>query len=103
MQDRRPGVAVRLQSRPGRLLELVEDGPDLRVGRPVVRRPGDHERPVLVLEVQGVGDGGHQVRVSTEDFDARAHLPGGISFADEILRRRPGRAGTAGDALNSLW
>ena len=42
VQDRGPGVAVRLQARPRRLLELVEDGPDLLVGRPVLRRPRDH-------------------------------------------------------------
>ena len=42
VQDRGPGVAVRLQSRPCRLLELIEDGPDLRVGRTVLRRPRDH-------------------------------------------------------------
>ena len=52
VQDRRPRVAVRLQSRPGRLLELVEDRFDLRVGRPVVRGPRDHGRAVLVLELQ---------------------------------------------------
>ena len=52
VQDRRPGVAVRLQSRPGGLLELVEDGPDLRVGRPVLWRPRDHARGVPALELQ---------------------------------------------------
>ena len=52
VQDRRPRVAVRLQSRPGRLLELVEDRFDLRVGRPVFRGPRDHGGAVLVLELQ---------------------------------------------------
>jgi len=37
VQDGLPGVTVRLQSRPGRLLELVEDGLELGVGRPVLR------------------------------------------------------------------
>ena len=39
VQDRRPRVAVRLQPGPRRLLELVEDGVDLRVGRPVPPAP----------------------------------------------------------------
>ena len=56
--DGRPGVAVRLEPGPGSLPELVEDGLDLRVGRPVLRRPGDHAGGVLVLELERVGDGG---------------------------------------------
>ena len=59
----RPRVAVGLKPRPGRLLELVEDGVDLRIGRPVLRRPGDHARGVLVLELQRIGDGRHHFRV----------------------------------------
>ena len=66
VQDRRPRVAVRHQSRPRRLLELVEHGIDLRVGRPVFRRLRDHDRAVLVLELQRVGDGGHHVRIAPE-------------------------------------
>ncbi|MDE2944656.1 MAG: hypothetical protein OXT63_10715 [Gemmatimonadota bacterium] len=42
VEDRRPRVAIRLQPRPRRLLELVEDGFDLFVGGPVLRRPRDH-------------------------------------------------------------
>ena len=47
VEDRRPPVAIRLQSRPSRLLGLVEDGIDLLVGRPVGRSPRDHDRRVL--------------------------------------------------------
>ena len=85
VEDRRPGVAVELQSRPGRLLELVEDGLDLLVGGPVLRRPGDQARPELVLELQRVGDGGHQMRVPAQDLDIGTHGPCGIAFADEIV------------------
>ena len=88
--DRSPRVAVRLQSRPGRLLELVDDRLDLRVGRLVLRRPGDHDRRVLVLELQRVGDGGHHVRVPAEDLDALALVPGGVPLTDEIVGRRTG-------------
>ena len=67
-----PGVAGWLEPRPCRPLEDVEDRVDLRVSRPVVRRPGDHGRRVFVLERQRVGDGRHVVRILTEDIDALA-------------------------------
>ena len=88
--DGRPRVAVGLKPRPGRLLELVDDRFDLRVGRLVLRRPGDHDRRVLVLEVQRVSDGGHHVRVPAEDLDALALVPGGVPLTDEIVGRRTG-------------
>ena len=100
VQDRRPGVAVGLQPRPGGLLELVEDGPDLGVGRPVLRRPRDHERGVLVLEAERVGESGDVVGVPAQHLDARTHQPGGIAFADEIVGRGPGGAGAALGAAN---
>ena len=98
--DGRPGVAVRLESSPGRPLELVEDGLDLRVGRPVLRRPGDHAGGVLVLELERVGDGGHGVGVAAEDLDAVAQLAGSVPLAEQVVGRRPGRAPPAGDELN---
>ena len=88
--DRGPRVAVRLQSRPGRLLELVDDRFDLRVGRLVLRRPSDHDRRVLVLELQRVGDLGHHVRVPAEDLDALALVPGRVPLADQIVGSRTG-------------
>ena len=100
VQDRRPGVTVRLQPRPGRLLELVEDGPDLSVGGPVLPRPRDHDRGVGVLERQRIGDRGNVVRVPAQDLDARSHAPGGVAFADEIVGRRPGRARAVTVAAN---
>ena len=100
VQDRRPCVAVRLQSRPGCLLELVEDGPDLRVGGPVLRRPRDHDRGVLVLELQRVGHGGDVVRVPPQDLHARTYPPGGVAFADEIVGGSTGRAGAVTEAPN---
>ena len=51
----RPGVSVGLQSRPGRLLEGVQDRLDLPVGGLVVRCPSDHAGGVPVLERQRVG------------------------------------------------
>ena len=100
VQDRRPRIAVRLQSRPSSLLELVEDRFDLRAGRPVLRRPRDHDRRVLALELERVGDGGHDVRIPAENLDALAPVPGGVPVADEIIGRRPGRAPAAPEALN---
>ena len=98
--DRRPGVAVGLEPRPRRLLELVEHGLDLLVGRAVVRRPRDHAGRVLVLELQRVGDGGDHVGIAAEDRDALARLPGRVALAEQVVGRRAGRAGPAGDELN---
>ena len=100
VQHRRPRVAIRLQSRPRRLLELVEDGFDLLFGRPVLRRPRDHDRPVLALEIERVGDGGHHVRIPAENFDALAPVPRGVPLSDQILNGRPGRPLAVGEELN---
>ena len=59
VQHRGPRVTVGFQPRPGRLLELVVDNFDLRVRGAVVRRPRDHGRRVLVLELQRIGDISH--------------------------------------------
>ena len=100
VQDRSPRVAVGLQSRPGGLLELVENGFDLRVGRPVLRGPRDHGRAVLVLERQRVGDGRDLFRIPAKDLDTGARLPGRVPLAEQVVDRRTGRAGAAGDELD---
>ena len=99
VQDRRPRVAFRLQSRPRRLLELVENGFDLLFGRPVLRRPRDHDRPVLALEFERVGNGGHHVRIPAENLDALPLVPRGVPLADQIVYGRPGRALAVGEEL----
>ena len=96
----RPGVAVRLEPRPGRPLEGIQNCADLLVGRSVVRCPGDHARRVLVLECQRVGHRGHLMGIPPEDLHALARLPGRIPRPEEVVGRRPGRAGTAGQELN---
>ena len=96
----RPGVAVGLQPRPRRPLELVEYGFDLRVGRSVVRCPGDHARGVLVLERQRVGHRGHLMGIPPEDLHALAQLPRRVPRPEEVVGRRPGRAGSASQELN---
>ena len=78
VQHGRPSVSVGLQSRPGRLLEGVEDGFDLLVGGMVVRCPGDHAGRVPVLEVERIGDRGHHVRVPPQHLDAVARLAGRV-------------------------
>ena len=83
-----PGVAVGLQSSPGRLLEGVQDRLDLSVGRFVLRRPRDHAGGVLVLEVERVGHRGHHVRVPPQHLDALARLPGRVPLAEPVPRAR---------------
>ena len=100
VKNGRPRVAVRLEPRPGRLLELVEDGFDLFVGRPVLRHPRDHDRPVLALELERIGYGGHYVRIPAQHFDVLAPVAPGVPLADEIVDRPPGRAGAVRQELN---
>lgn len=89
----RPGVAVGLQARPGRLLELVEDGFDLGGGRLVVRCPGQHSRGVGVGKVQAVGDIRHLRRVAPEHGDASPLNALGVLLRCEVgSRRSPGPA-----------
>ena len=92
----RPGVAVGLEPRPGRLFKGIQNRADLRVGRSVVRCPGNHARRVLVLERQRVGHHGHLMGIPPEDLHARARLPGRIPRPEEVVGRRPGRARSAG-------
>ena len=100
VQHRRPCVAVGLQPRPSRLLELVEDTLDLLVGGLVVRRPCDHAGRVPVLEVERVGDRGHHLRVPPQHLDALARLPGRVLLPEEVLGRSPRRAGPVREELN---
>ena len=95
-----PGVAVGLEPGPGRLLKGIQNRADLRVGRRVVRRPGNHARGVPVLERQRVGHRGHLVGIPPEDLHARAQLPRGVPRPEEVVGRRPGRAGAASQEFN---
>ena len=100
VQHRRPCVAVELQSRPGRLLEGVQNRADLFVGRFVLRRPRNHAGGVLVLEGKHIGHGGHLVGISPEHLDAFARLPGRVPLAEQVVGRVPRRTGPAGEELN---
>ena len=100
--DRRPGVAVRLEPGPGRPLELVEHGFDLRM--PVGRSSGAQAitpEVYLCSKLERVGDGGHLVGIAAADLDAVAHAsrPRPARRAGSRCRR-PGRAGPAGDEFN---
>ena len=96
----RPGVAVGLEPRPGCLFKGIDDRADLRVGRSVVGCPGDHARRVLVLERQRVGHRGHLMGIPPEDLHALAQLAGRVPRPEQVVDRRPGRAGAASQELN---
>ena len=99
VQHGRPRVAVGLQPRPSRPLELIEDRPDLHVGGSVVGCPRDHARGVLVIELQRVGHRSHLVGISPEHLYAFVRLSGSVPLAEEVLSRRR-RAGSTGEELN---
>ena len=100
VQHGRPCVAVGFQPRPSRLLELVEHGFDLLVGRGVIGCPGDHAGGVLVIELQRVGHRSHLVGISPEHLDAFARLSGSVPLAEEVVGRSRGGAGPAGQELS---
>ena len=100
VQHGRPCVAVGLQPRPSRLLELVEDALDLLVGGMVVGGPSDHTGRVPVLELQRVGQGGHVVRIPAQHLDPLTRLPGRVQLSEEVLGSVPRRSGSAGEKLN---
>ena len=95
-----PCVAVGFEPRPSRPFELIENRADLGVGGRVVGCPGDHARDVLVIELQRVGHRSHLVGISPEHLYALPRLPARVPLPEEVVGRRPGRAGSAGEELN---
>ena len=91
VQHGAPRVAVGLEPGPGDCLELVQRLLDLRLGRLVLRRPGDHAAGVLVLEVQRVGHCRDLLQVAAQDLDLLPPLAVVVQLASQVLGRR-GRA-----------
>lgn len=87
VKHRRPGVAVRLETGPGHVLELVERLLDLPVRRVVLGRPGDHGAAVAVLEGQGVGDLGDLVWIAAQHRHLGPLLAGVVAVGEEVVRR----------------
>ena len=100
VHHRRPGVAIGFEPRPGCPLEGIQNRSDLGVGRTVVGCPGDHARGVLVFERQRVGRRRHLMGIPPEDLHALAQLPRRVPCPEQVVGRRPGRAGAAGQELN---
>ena len=98
--NRRPGVAVRRQTGPGRVLELVQHPVDFPVARLVFRRPGDHGRRVLLLELQRVGHRRHLLRIAAQHRHLGPLLALAVQLAREVLGRRRRRPRPARDELN---
>ena len=53
-----------------------------------------------MLELQRVGDAGDHVGIAAEDGDSLLRLAGRVALAEQVVGRRAGRAGAAGDELN---
>ena len=109
--DRGPGIAIRFESGPGGLLELVHHPANLRIARVILRCPGDHARRVLVLELQPIGHRGHLVGIAPQHGDFFRVLlrvlfegllriwPGG-SLTGEVIHRGRRRPGPASEKLD---
>ena len=92
VQHCRPAVAVRLKASPGKPLELIQRLIDLLIGRLIFRRPGDHPRRVLVLELKRLGHVRNLDRIAAQHFHFLAHLPPAVQDAGQVVRcrlRRP--------------
>ena len=100
VEHRCPCVAVGFEPGPCRLLEGVQHRFDLFVGRLVLRRPRDQAGGVPVLELQRVGQGRHFVRVSPQNLDTFARLPGRVPLPEEVVGRAPRRSGSVGEEPN---
>ncbi len=109
--DRRPGVAVRLKSGPGGLLEFVHHPACLRIARVVLRGPGDDPRRVLVLELKPISHGSHLVGIAPQHGDFvrvlfRVLFGGflriwlGRSLTGEVIHRSRRPPGPAGQKLD---
>ena len=85
--DRGPRIAARFEARPGRVVELLEDGFDLCVGWSVLGRSGDSARRVPVLELQRVGHSGDHVGVSSAALGAIAEVADPASLTQQVLHR----------------
>ena len=99
VQHRRPDVAVSVEARPSRLLELVEHPFDLGAGRGVLQRPGDHARRVQVLEGEAVSDPGNLAWIPAQDLDRRALRARRVQLGEEVDRGRGRRACPPGQEL----
>ena len=100
---RRPGVAIRRQTGPGRVLELVEHPVDLRVARLVLRGPGDHGRRVLLLELERVGHRRYLVRIAAQHRHLGPLVALAVRLAREVGRRRGRRPRPARSRSSRTW
>ena len=98
--DGAPGVPVRLQPGPGRLLELLEHFPDLPIRRVVLRGPGDHAGGALVRELQGVGHGLDLGRIADQNLDARPLPALGVLLPGQVPCRS---SSPAAEANHHRW
>lgn len=66
MQNGGKGVAVGLQARERQLFPIVQDSPDLLVGRGFLRCPADHAAGVGAGKVQAIRHGGHGMGIAPQ-------------------------------------
>lgn len=78
------------QAASGERLEVVEYRPDLGAGRPVVAMPSNHPRGIPPHLVTGIGQVGHQLRITPQHLHVAALQPGSVAFPQQVSHRRRG-------------
>ncbi len=98
--DRRPAEAVNVHAGEGDGFELVQGPFDLRRGRRVFGRPGQHAGGVALHERQAVRDSGDHVGVSPEYLDVGADDLLMVLFRQQVGGGAGGAAGAVGQEFD---
>ena len=80
-----PGIPIRIKTRPGQALELVQHLVNLLRRRIILRRPGNDTGRQPVLEVQGIGNLAHPERIAAQHRNTRTLPVLVIGFVLQIL------------------
>jgi hypothetical protein len=89
VKDRAPGVLIRIKSRKGCTLKLIECVVYLRIGWVVVGVPGNHARGVSIDSRQGVNEPANLRRIAAKHPNVRPHLALAVALAHQVTDGSP--------------